>query len=154
MITHPNGSRAVPDFPDSCKQFNKNFISFNNTIKFRRNCSGLSLHQIFSVSQNSSVMRLWKVEILYSLTLSSAFPTTMSSVYFSVYTLKCSLLYTFSLYTHLSALDIHSHSPTLNTILYIQCGWVGFGPDQGKAMHLYISWSCLNNLVLQQMWKK
>lgn len=54
----------------------------------------------------------------------------------SVYIEVQSVVYIFSTYTtHLSALNIHSHRPTLNTRLSVQCGWVEFGPDQDKAMH-------------------
>ena len=60
--------------------------------------------------------------------------------FLSVYIEMQSVVYIFSIYTiHLSALDIHSHRPTLNTSLSVQGGWVEFGPDQAMSPYIFNS---------------
>lgn len=75
-------------------------------------------------------------------TLSPALPSSnhVSCVFLSVYIEMQSLVYIFSLYTvHLSALDIHNHLPTLNTSLYIQCGWVELDLTRTRpCTHMYL----------------
>lgn len=90
-------------------------------------------------------------------TLSPALPSSnhVSCVFLSVYIEMQSLVYIFSLYTvHLSALDIHNHLPTLNTSLYIQCGWVEFGSDQDKTMHTHVSNSSVLTICLYSKCKQ
>ena len=103
-------------------------------------CSGGSVHRFSSaecllpLSIVTRAQKGWSPSSSHSQLCSSKQPP-----FLSVYIEMQSVVYIFSIYTiHLSALDIHSHRPTLNTSLSAQCGWVESGPDQDKAVYPYI----------------